>query len=171
MLRPNNYVHKEMRYVMKREITLTINGEDHKVEVENRRTLLDVLREDLHLLGTKKMCDMGECGSCTVLLDGKAVNACLVLAVDARGKKIETIEGVAREGRLHPIQEAFVARGAVQCGFCSPGIIMTTKAFLKKNPHPSEAEAKTAIAGNLCRCTGYVRIVEAILSAADSMKE
>jgi len=156
---------------MKREITLTINGEDHKVEVENRRTLLDVLREDLHLLGTKKMCDMGECGSCTVLLDGKAVNACLVLAVDARGKKIETIEGVAREGRLHPIQEAFVARGAVQCGFCSPGIIMTTKAFLKKNPHPSEAEAKTAIAGNLCRCTGYVRIVEAILSAADSMKE
>lgn len=171
MLRPNNYVHKEMRYVMKREITLTINGEDHKVEVENRRTLLDVLREDIHLLGTKKMCDMGECGSCTVLLDGKAVNACLVLAVDARGKKIETIEGVAREGRLHPIQEAFVARGAVQCGFCSPGIIMTTKAFLKKNPHPSEAEAKTAIAGNLCRCTGYVRIVEAILSAADSMKE
>jgi len=171
LLRPNNYVHKEMRYVMKREITLTINGEDHKVEVENRRTLLDVLREDLHLLGTKKMCDMGECGSCTVLLDGKAVNACLVLAVDARGKKIETIEGVAREGRLHPIQEAFVARGAVQCGFCSPGIIMTTKAFLKKNPHPSEAEAKTAIAGNLCRCTGYVRIVEAILSAADSMKE
>lgn len=171
MLRPNNYVHKEMRYVMKREITLTINGEDHKVEVENRRTLLDVLREDIHLLGTKKMCDMGECGSCTVLLDGKAVNACLVLAVDARGKKIETIEGVAREGCLHPIQEAFVARGAVQCGFCSPGIIMTTKAFLKKNPHPSEAEAKTAIAGNLCRCTGYVRIVEAILSAADSMKE
>jgi carbon-monoxide dehydrogenase small subunit len=171
LLRPNNYVHKEMRYVMKREITLKINGEDHKVEVENRRTLLDVLREDLHLLGTKKMCDMGECGSCTVLLDGKAVNACLVLAVDARGKKIETIEGVAREGRLHPIQEAFVARGAVQCGFCSPGIIMTTKAFLKKNPHPTEEEAKTAIAGNLCRCTGYVRIVEAILSAADSMKE
>lgn len=156
---------------MKREITLTINGEDHKVEVENRRTLLDVLREDLRLLGTKKMCDKGECGSCTVLLDGKAVNACLTLAVDALGKKIETIEGVAREGRLHPIQEAFVARGAVQCGFCSPGMIMTTKAFLQKNPHPTEEEAKTAIAGNLCRCTGYVRIVDAILSAADSVKE
>jgi len=156
---------------MKREITLTINGEDHKVEVENRRTLLDVLREDLHMLGTKKMCDKGECGSCTVLLDGKAVNACLILAVDARGKKIETIEGVAREGRLHPIQEAFVAKGAVQCGFCSPGMIMTTMAFLQKNPHPTEEEAKTAIAGNLCRCTGYVRIVDAILSAADSMKE
>lgn len=156
---------------MKREITLTINGEDHKVEVENRRTLLDVLREDLRLLGTKKMCDKGECGSCTVLLDGKAVNACLTLAVDALGKKIETIEGVAREGRLHPIQEAFVARGAVQCGFCSPGMIMTTKAFLQNNPHPTEEEAKTAIAGNLCRCTGYVRIVDAILSAADSVKE
>ena len=156
---------------MKREIMLTINGEDHKVEVENRRTLLDVLREDIRLLGTKKMCDKGECGSCTVLLDGKAVNACLTLAVDALGKKIETIEGVALEGRLHPIQEAFVAKGAVQCGFCSPGMIMTTKAFLQKNPHPTEEEAKTAIAGNLCRCTGYVRIVDAILSAADSVKE
>jgi carbon-monoxide dehydrogenase small subunit len=160
-----------MRCVMKREITLTINAEIHKLEVENRRTLLDVLREDLRLLGTKKMCDMGECGSCTVLLDGMAVNACLTLAVDARGKKIETIEGVARGGSLDPIQESFVAKGAVQCGFCSPGMIMTTKAFLEKNPHPTEEEAKTAIAGNLCRCTGYVRIVDAILSAADSVKE
>jgi carbon-monoxide dehydrogenase small subunit len=171
LLLPNKYVHREMRCVMKREITLTINGEDHKVEVENRRTLLDVLREDLLLLGTKKMCDKGECGSCTVLLDGKAVNACLILAVDAQGKKIETIEGVAQGGRLHPIQEAFVAKGAVQCGFCSPGMIMTTKAFLQKNPHPTEEEAKNAIAGNLCRCTGYVRIVDAILSAAESLKE
>jgi len=156
---------------MKREITLTINAEIHKLEVENRRTLLDVLREDLRLLGTKKMCDMGECGSCTVLLDGIAINACLTLAVDAQGKKIETIEGVAQGGNLHPIQESFVAKGAVQCGFCSPGMIMTTKAFLKKNPSPTEKEAKTAIAGNLCRCTGYVRIVDAILSAADSVKE
>lgn len=156
---------------MKREITLTINGEVHTLEVENRRTLLDVLREDLGLLGTKKMCDMGECGSCTVLLDGMAVNACLTLAVDAQGKKIETIEGVAQGGRLHPIQESFVAKGAVQCGFCSPGMIMTAKAFLKKNPSPTKEEVKTAIAGNLCRCTGYVRIVDAILSAADSMKE
>jgi len=156
---------------MKREITLTINGEIHKLEVENRRTLLDVIREDLRLLGTKKMCDQGECGSCTVLLDGMAVNACLTLAVDARGKKIETIEGVAQGGSLDPIQESFVAKGAVQCGFCSPGMIMTAKAFLKENPSPSEEEAKTAIAGNFCRCTGYVRIVDAILSAADSVKE
>ena len=156
---------------MKREITLTINAEIHKLEVENRRTLLDVIREDLRLLGTKKMCDQGECGSCTVLLDGMAVNACLTLAVDARGKKIETIEGVAQGGSLDPIQESFVAKGAVQCGFCSPGMIMTAKAFLKENPSPTEEEAKTAIAGNFCRCTGYVRIVDAILSAADSVKE
>ena len=156
---------------MKKEIMLTINGEAHKLEVENRRTLLDVIREDLGMLGTKKMCDKGECGSCTVLLDGKAVNACLILAVDARGKKIETIEGVARGGELHPIQKSFVEKGAVQCGFCSPGMIMTTKAFLQKNPHPTEEEAKTAIAGNLCRCTGYVRIVDAILAAAESVKE
>ena len=156
---------------MKREITLTINAEIHKLEVENRRTLLQVIREDLQLLGTKKMCDMGECGSCTVLMDGVAVNACLTLAVDAQKKKIETIEGVARDGNLDPIQKSFVDKGAVQCGFCSPGMIMTTKAFLKKNPQPTEEEAKTAIAGNLCRCTGYVRIVDAILSAADSVKE
>ena len=150
---------------------LMVNGQEHEVDVEEDMPLLWVLRDELGITGLKYGCGIAQCGACTVLLDGKAVNACLVLAVDARGKKIETIEGVAREGRLHPIQEAFVARGAVQCGFCSPGIIMTTKAFLKKNPHPSEAEAKTAIAGNLCRCTGYVRIVEAILSAADSMKE
>jgi carbon-monoxide dehydrogenase small subunit len=156
---------------MKREIRLTINGEIHKLEVENRRTLLEVIREDLGLLGTKKMCDQGECGSCTVLLDGMAVNACLTLAVDAQGKKIETIEGVAQGGSLHPIQESFVTKGAVQCGFCSPGMIMTAKAFLKENPSPTEEEAKTAIAGNFCRCTGYVRIVDAILSAAGSLKE
>lgn len=156
---------------MKKKIKLTVNDELHELEVENRRSLLEVIREDLHLLGTKKMCDMGECGSCTVLMDGVAVNSCLVLAVEAKGKKIETIEGVAQGGKLHPIQEEFVAKGGVQCGYCSPGMIMTAKAFLEKNANPSEEEAKTAIAGNFCRCTGYIRIVEAILSAADRMRE
>ena len=156
---------------MKKKIKLTVNDELHELEVENRRTLLEVIREVLHLLGTKNICDMGECGSCTVLMDGVAVNSCLVLAVEAEGKKIETIEGVAQGGKLHPIQEEFVAKGGVQCGYCSPGMIMTAKAFLEKNPNPSEEEAKTAIAGNFCRCTGYVRIVEAILSAAERMRE
>jgi carbon-monoxide dehydrogenase small subunit len=156
---------------MKRMVRLTVNGEVHELEVENRRSLLQLLREDLQLLGTKKMCDMGECGSCTVLMDGLAVNSCLVLAVDADGKRIETIEGLAREGRLHPVQEAFVSKGAIQCGFCTPGMVMTTQAFLARHPDPTEEEVKWAIAGNLCRCTGYVRIVDAILSAAASMKE
>jgi carbon-monoxide dehydrogenase small subunit len=133
--------------------------------------LLEVIREDLHLKGTKKMCDMGECGSCTVLMDGMAVNSCLTLAADAQGKTIETIEGLAKGRVLHPIQEVFVAKGAVQCGFCTPGMIMTTKGFLKKNPNPTEEEVKVAIAGNLCRCTGYIRIVDAVLSAAGRMKE
>jgi len=156
---------------MKREVKLTVNGEIYELEVENRRTLLEVIREDLHLLGTKKICDMGECGSCTVLLDGMAVNSCLILAADAHGKKIETIEGVAQGEKLHPIQEEFVTKGAVQCGFCSPGMVMTVKAFLEKNPHPTQEEAEMAIAGNFCRCTGYIRIVDAILSSADRMRE
>jgi carbon-monoxide dehydrogenase small subunit len=156
---------------MKREVKLTVNGEIYELEVENRRTLLEVIRENLHLLGTKKICDMGECGSCTVLLDGMAVNSCLTLAADAHGKKIETIEGVAQGERLHPIQEEFVTKGAVQCGFCSPGMIMTVKAFLERNPNPSTEEAELAIAGNFCRCTGYTRIVDAILSSADRMRE
>ena len=156
---------------MKREVRLKVNNEIYDLEVENRRTLLEVIREDLHLQGTKQMCDMGECGSCTVLIDGQAVNSCMTLAVDAHGKKIETIEGLAQGRVLHPIQEVFVAKGAVQCGFCSPGMIMTTKALLNKNPHPTEEEVKVAIAGNLCRCTGYIRIVDAVLSAAVRMKE
>jgi carbon-monoxide dehydrogenase small subunit len=156
---------------MKREVKLKVNNEVYQLEVENRRTLLEVIREDLHLKGTKKMCDMGECGSCTVLMDGMAVNSCLTLAADAQGKTIETIEGLAKGRVLHPIQEVFVAKGAVQCGFCTPGMIMTTKGFLKKNPNPTEEEVKVAIAGNLCRCTGYIRIVDAVLSAAGRMKE
>lgn len=151
---------------MKKTVKLVINGETHILEVEHRRTLLEVIRDDLRLIGTKKMCGQGECGSCTVLLDGLAVNACLVLALDADGKRIETIEGLAQGGVLHPIQEAFIEKGAIQCGFCTPAMILTTKALLVKNPSPTEEEIKTAIAGNFCRCTGYARIVDAIQSAA-----
>ena len=151
---------------MKKTVKLVINGETHVLEVEHRRTLLEVIRDDLRLTGTKKMCGQGECGSCTVLMDGLAVNACLVLALDADGKRIETIEGLAQGGMLHPIQEAFIEKGAIQCGFCAPGMILTTKALLAKNPSPTEVEIKTAIAGNFCRCTGYARIVDAIQSAA-----
>jgi len=156
--------------MMKRTITIEVNGDSHEIEVENRRTLLQVIRDDLKLTGTKKMCDMGECGSCTVLLDGVSVNSCLVLAVDADGKKVQTIEGVAQGDDLDPIQEAFVQKGAIQCGFCTPGMIMVTKAFLAKNPNPTEEEVKTAISGNLCRCTGYVRIVEAIMTSAERLR-
>jgi carbon-monoxide dehydrogenase small subunit len=151
---------------MKKTVKLVINGETHILEVEHRRTLLEVIRDDLRLTGTKKMCGQGECGSCTVLMDGLAVNACLVLALDADGKQIETIEGLAQGGGLHPIQEAFIEKGAIQCGFCTPGMILTTKALLVKNKKPTEVEIKTAIAGNFCRCTGYARIVDAIQSAA-----
>ncbi|MBU4143132.1 (2Fe-2S)-binding protein [Patescibacteria group bacterium] len=151
---------------MKKTVKLVINGETHSLEVEHRRTLLEVIRDDLRLTGTKKMCDHGECGSCTVLMDGLAVSACLVLALDADGKRIETIEGLAQNGKLHPIQEAFIEKGAIQCGFCTPGMILTTKALLVKKPSPTEEEIKTAIAGNFCRCTGYARIVDAIQSAA-----
>ena len=156
---------------MKRRIKLNVNGDHYELEVENRRTLLEVLREDLSLMGTKKMCDTGQCGSCTVLLGGLPVNSCLVLAADADGKQIETIEGIAKGGVLHPIQEEFIDKAAIQCGFCTPGMIMTAKGFLAKNPHPSDLEIKRAIAGNMCRCTGYVRIVEAIRSAATRSKE
>ena len=155
---------------MKRTITIEVNGDSHEIEVENRRTLLQVIRDDLKLTGTKKMCDMGECGSCTVLLDGMSVNSCLVLAVDADGKKVQTIEGVAHGDDLDPIQEEFVQKGAIQCGFCTPGMIMATKAFLAKNPNPTEEEVKTALSGNLCRCTGYVRIVEAVMTSAERLR-
>ena len=155
---------------MKRMITIEVNGDNRAIEVENRRTLLEVIRDDLKLTGTKKMCDMGECGSCTVLLDGVPVNSCLVLAVDADGKKVQTIEGVAQGDDLDPIQEEFVQKGAIQCGFCTPGMILATKAFLAKNPNPTEEEVRTALSGNLCRCTGYVRIVEAVMTSAERLR-
>jgi len=152
------------------KIKIKVNGEWHELTVPNERTLLQVIREDLQLTGTKKMCDAGECGSCTVLLNGIAVNSCIVLAVDANGKEITTIESLSRIGRLHPIQEEFVIKGAIQCGFCTPGMILSAKALLDQNPDPTEWEVKAAISGNLCRCTGYVRIVDAILSAAERLR-
>ncbi len=141
-----------------------VNGNPHTIEVEPQQTLLEVLRNDLGLTGTKEGCGKGECGSCTVLLDGKAVNSCLVLAVTAEGKKITTIEGLTTERGLDPLQEAFIEHGAIQCGFCSPGMILSAKALLEENPRPTEEEVRAAIAGNLCRCTGYAKIVEAILA-------
>lgn len=151
---------------MKRDITLSVNGESYSVNVEENRTLLSVLREELALTGTKEGCGAGECGACTVLFDGKAVNSCLVLAVEADGHEITTIEGLAKDGKLHPIQEAFIKHQGVQCGFCTPGMIMSAKALLDRNPNPTEEEIKEAIAGNLCRCTGYYPIIEAIKEVA-----
>ena len=152
------------------KIRIIVNGEWHELTVPNQKTLLEVIRGDLHLTGTKRMCDTGECGSCTVIMDGKAVNSCIVLAVEANGKEINTIEGLSQVGKLHPIQEEFVAKGAIQCGFCTPGMILTAKALLDQKPDPTAQEVKTSIAGNLCRCTGYVRIVNAILSAAERLR-
>ena len=148
-------------------IELIINGESYAVSVKPNETLLDVIRDKVGLTGTKKGCDTGQCGACTVLLEGKPVPSCLVLAVDAKGKEIQTIEGLAVDGRLHPVQEAFVKQGAVQCGYCTPAMILTAKAFLDTNSNPTEQEIKEAIAGNLCRCTGYVKIVQAIASVAE----
>jgi len=153
---------------VKRELELKVNGEEYTLKVEPHRTLLEVIRNDLGLTGTKLGCGGGECGACTVILDGKAVKSCLMLAFDAKGKEIWTIEGLTRGEELHSIQRAFVERGAIQCGFCTPGMIMASKALLDENPHPSEQEIKDALAGNLCRCTGYVKILEAVLSVASA---
>jgi carbon-monoxide dehydrogenase small subunit len=149
-----------------RLIRLKVNGREGQVEVEPRQTLLDALRNSLGLTGTKEGCGTGNCGSCTVLLNGKAVNSCLVFAVEAAGQEITTIEGLYQEGNFHPLQQAFIDEGAVQCGFCTPGMILTAKALLGSNPHPTEAQVRLAIAGNLCRCTGYDKIVRAILKVA-----
>jgi aerobic carbon-monoxide dehydrogenase small subunit len=151
---------------MKQQVRMKVNGEEVEGWVEPRRTLLDFLREDLDLTGTKKGCDHGNCGACTVLMDGKPINSCLVLAVEAEGSDILTIEGLAEGSKLHPLQEAFIEHGAVQCGYCTPGMILSAKALLDENPRPTEEEVRVAISGNLCRCTGYKKIVEAILSQA-----
>jgi aerobic carbon-monoxide dehydrogenase small subunit len=149
---------------MKTAIELHINGNSHEVLVSPNHTLLEVLREKLGLMGTKRGCDLGACGACTVLVDGEAALSCLMLAVDAVGKKITTIEGLSETGELHPLQQAFVDQGALQCGFCTPGMILTAQAILREDPRPSAEDLKKKMAGNLCRCTGYKKVVEAVLS-------
>jgi carbon-monoxide dehydrogenase small subunit len=148
------------------EIRLTVNGKPQKIKVEPYWTLLYAIRDVLGLTGTKEGCGNGECGACTVIMDGKPVPSCLVPAIRADGKSITTIEGLHEEGRLHPIQEAFVKESAIQCGFCTPGIVLTVKAFLERNPHPSEEAVREAIKGNICRCTGYAKYVAAIMKLA-----
>jgi len=152
-------------------INLKINGETYELNVKPNTLLLDLIRDEIGLTGTKRGCDTGECGACTVLIEGKAVNSCLVLAVEADGKNIITIEGLTKNGKLHPIQEAFIEEGAVQCGFCTPGMILSAKALLDRDLNPTEEEIKKAIAGNLCRCTGYTKIIKAIKAAAKKMKK
>ena len=153
---------------MKRQpIALKVNEEEYEVEVYPHRTLLEVLREEIGLTGSKEGCGMGACGACTVIIDGEAVLACLTLALSVEGKEIRTVEGLAEGQELSPVQKAFVEHGAIQCGFCTPGMLMSSTALLSKNPHPDEYEIKKAISGNLCRCTGYVKIVEAIRAVAE----
>jgi len=153
------------------EILLKVNGVAYKMSIEPRRTLVEVLRENLGLTGTKKSCNEGECGACTVLMDGRPVTSCLVLAIDAQGKEILTIEGLSQGEKLHPIQEAFLRYGAIQCGFCTPGMVMSAKALLDGNPKPTVAEVRKAISGNLCRCTGYQHIVDSIMAASKTMEK
>lgn len=154
----------------KKKIKLTVNGVLHELDVEVDTTLANILREKLGLTGTKTSCEVGECGACTVLLDDKAVNSCIVLAAELDGCKVTTIEGIGKDGKLDPVQKAFIEVGAVQCGYCTPGMVMSTKGLLNENPSPDEEEIKHALAGNFCRCTGYNRIVKAVTKAADMIK-
>jgi len=147
---------------MRQKIRLIVNEQEYELLVGPNETLLDVLRDGLGLTGTKRGCDSGECGACTVLLDGIPILSCMTLACEVEGKKIRTIEGIAKGGELHPVQEAFVECGAIQCGFCTPGMVLSAVALLKSNPTPTTDEIKKAISGNLCRCTGYIKIIEAI---------
>lgn len=151
-------------------VTVTVNGQLRRVQTQPNQTLLYLLRDDLGLTGTKDGCREGECGACTVLLDGEPVNSCLVLAGQADGREVLTIEGLADGLRLHPLQEAFVEVGAIQCGFCTPGMVLTALALLRGNPHPTEAEIRRALSGNLCRCTGYQKIVEAVKEGSNKMR-
>jgi len=154
-----------------KHVKFRVNGDEKELDASPTRSLLDVLREDLFLTGTKRGCDGGECGACTVIMNGKAVNSCLVIATELDGSEITTIEGLAQEGKdVHLLQQAFVEKGAVQCGFCTPGMIMTAKAFLDLNPNPTEEEVRNALSGNLCRCTGYTKIVEAVLTGAEEIR-
>ena len=151
--------------MIKRSVAFQVNGADYEVFVEPRETLLQVLREKLGFTGTKQGCDLGDCGACTVVVEGKPTLACLTLAVEMEGKEILTIEGLSSNGKLNPLQQAFMDEGAVQCGYCTPGMIMSATALLNHNPHPTEAEVRRGLAGNLCRCTGYTKIVKAVMKS------
>ena len=152
------------------DIELSVNGKKYQLRVEPRRTLVEVLRENLGLMGTKKSCNEGECGACTLIMDGKAVTSCLVLALDAQGKEIITVEGLSEGETLHPIQESFLKHGGVQCGFCTPGMVMSAKSLLDDNPNPTLDETRRAISGNLCRCTGYQHIIDSIMAVPEMKK-
>jgi len=154
----------------KHPVSLTVNGDVHDLLVEPRKTLLAVLRDTIGLTGSKEGCSTGDCGACTVIVNGKSVTSCMMLAVSANGKEITTIEGLSGNGALHPVQQAFMENGGYQCGFCTPGFIVAAKAYLDENPNPTEAELRHALGGNICRCTGYTKIVEAIMSAAEAMQ-
>ncbi len=156
---------------MKKIISLTVNGIKHELAVEPRRTLLELLREDLGLTGVKKGCGIGDCGACTVLVDDVATFSCLTLAIQVEGCSVETIENLAKNGKLSRLQQAFVDHGAIQCGYCTPGMLMTSTELLRRNPHPDEQEIRQAISGNLCRCTGYQKIVDAIKAASGEYDE
>ena len=156
---------------MKVNINLMVNGEDCELEVHPQTTLLELLRDHLHLIGTKEGCGLGDCGTCIVLMEGQPVNSCLVLAVDADRRKITTVEGLEQDGQLHPLQEKFLEKGAVQCGFCSPAMILSAKSLLDRNPGPSEEEIKEALSGVLCRCGSYKKIIEAVRAAGGSRQE
>ncbi len=155
----------------KYKLRLNINDIDYTLETGARETLLDIIRDQLNLTGTKKGCDSGACGSCTVLMDGMAVKSCLVLALQAEGRKILTIEGMAQDGVLHPLQNAFVEKWAIQCGYCTPGMILTSKALLDENPKPSEDDIRMYLTGNICRCTGYQKIIDAVASVGQLQGE
>jgi len=161
---------KEMN-MRKHEICLRVNGRDYRLSIESHLTLLEVIRDVIGLTGTKRGCDLGQCGACTVLIDGKPYNACLILPMDVQGKEIVTIEGLAQEGQLHPIQQAFIEQGAIQCGFCTPGMVLEVKALLDEDPSPSEEKIKEALSGNLCRCTGFTSIVRAVQSLGGKREE
>ena len=152
---------------MKLLVALNVNGQPYDLALAPHRTLLDVLREDVGLTGTKRGCDGGDCGACTVLIDGAPITSCMMLAVDAQGKAITTIEGLAANGKLHPLQRAFIDHGALQCGFCTPGMILTAKYLLDENPHLTDEEIRAGLAGNLCRCTGYLQILDAVAACRD----
>jgi carbon-monoxide dehydrogenase small subunit len=155
---------------MKKTIAFTINGEETTLVVDTRQTLLDVLRDNLHLTGTKEGCGNGNCGACAVLLDGAAVDSCLVLACEADGREVVTVEGIAQDGQLHPLQKRFVEIGGLECGFCTPGMMVSSYALLKQNANPTEEDIRLALAGNLCRCTGYDKIVRAVQAAAEDVR-